>query len=153
MTMVSVGEFGTYQRRVFALLCLVGIPFSFFDTGPILWARVPEYHCNDSQLVNYKQKSLYTTEKGGNNRINIDGRNTTKDATNEAHDDNGMNLEDTFAGKVNERCFQSSLNKAKDEVTSPYGHNEGHYCANYSFQAATTTIVAKVSADYLRADS
>ena len=38
--------FGVYQRKVFALLCLVGISFSIIDTGPVFWAHSPQLHCS-----------------------------------------------------------------------------------------------------------
>lgn len=42
---VRLGGFGCYQRRAFAFLCLVGLPFSFIDTGPAFWADTPKIHC------------------------------------------------------------------------------------------------------------
>ena len=44
-TFTRIG-FGIYQRKVFALLCLVGIAFSIIDTGPVFWAHSPELHCS-----------------------------------------------------------------------------------------------------------
>ena len=139
LTMVSVGEFGKYQRRVFALLCLVGIPFSFFDTGPVLWAYIPEYQCGDSHLINHKQQrknTLYTSET---DRMNTDERNGSLDVTNEVDGDNWVDLWDLFTDSDNERCFLSSRN------TDEPRRNEGQYCANYTFEATGTTIVARVS--------
>ena len=44
-TFTRIG-FGVYQRKVFALLCLVGISFSIIDTGPVFWAHNPQLHCS-----------------------------------------------------------------------------------------------------------
>ena len=44
-TFTRIG-FGVYQRKVFALLCLVGISFSIIDTGPVFWAQSPQFHCS-----------------------------------------------------------------------------------------------------------
>ena len=44
-TFTRIG-FGVYQRKVFALLCLVGISFSIIGSGPIFWAHSPQLHCS-----------------------------------------------------------------------------------------------------------
>ena len=44
-TFTRIG-FGVYQRKVFALLCLVGISFSIIDTGPVFWAHSSQLHCS-----------------------------------------------------------------------------------------------------------
>ena len=44
-TFTRIG-FGVYQRKVFALLCFVGISFSIIDTGPVFWAHSPQLHCS-----------------------------------------------------------------------------------------------------------
>ena len=42
---VRLGGFGFHQRKVFVFLCLVGLPFSFIDTGPVFWADTPNIYC------------------------------------------------------------------------------------------------------------
>ncbi len=36
---MRVGSFGTYQRRIFVLLCLAAIPAGIKNTGPAFWAN------------------------------------------------------------------------------------------------------------------
>ena len=62
-TFTRIG-FGVYQRKVFALLCLVGISFSIIDTGPVFWAHNPQLHCSGGhheRNLNLSHKQTHET--------------------------------------------------------------------------------------------
>ena len=45
-TLSTVGELGLYQKRVVALLCLVGLASVFLEQGSQFWAATPSHHCD-----------------------------------------------------------------------------------------------------------
>ena len=76
ITMAAIGDFGKYQRRVFVLLCLVCLPFSVFETGPIFWGFTPEYQCvKSSSRLNDKDLKYEKTVQF----IDLTGIDTNKD--------------------------------------------------------------------------
>ena len=147
MTMVSVGEFGKYQRRIFILLCLAGIPFSIFDTGPVFWADVLQYKCNDTRMIQFQRVNHYHTGLNNNDSVNV-----TQESGNNGNDDdkNGeVNLRDMFYDVPNEGCYLPRFisRKDTDEANTTLANevNEKQYCANYSFETAYVSIVGRVS--------
>ena len=50
-TLVKIGGFGRYQKKIFILLCLTGLPTAFFNSGPLLWAYTPDFYCKEAALM------------------------------------------------------------------------------------------------------
>ena len=131
ITMAAIGEFGKYQRRVFILLCLVGVPFSIFHTGPIFWAFMPQYQCDLAEQ--------WIGDNPAENFITHFGNETS---TNQGQND--MNKrpggEMVFEETNDDKCYVHSFT---DEV---YGSLKGAYCADYTFKdSQRTSIVSRVS--------
>ncbi len=132
LTMVAVGEFGKYQRRIFTLLCLVGIPFSLFETGPVFWAFIPSHKCNDSH-----DGTQGLIENDGSLTIDKGIAFSSQEADDKLHEPR-IYPQDVFRTVLDESCFAFSL--GKDGNVS-----ERRICSNYSFEVAETSIVSRVS--------
>ena len=129
IAMVAVGEFGKYQRRIFILLCLVGIPFSVFHTGPIFWANIPKYQCESEHPVEHIKNKT---------------KNEIFTCMDEVEDP-----QSTFGGINDEKCYEFSLDGKKDNETKQRQSPEKcerKYCVNYTFEdGGQTTIISRVS--------
>ncbi|XP_068609561.1 solute carrier family 22 member 2-like [Brachionichthys hirsutus] len=51
----EVGTFGRCQKRVFALLCLLSLPFAWMDVSIVFQGFTPDHWCRDSALVEMRQ--------------------------------------------------------------------------------------------------
>ena len=49
--LTRIGEFTSYQRRLLALLCLVGFPVVLHEKGPLFWASAGSFHCDTSAMT------------------------------------------------------------------------------------------------------
>ena len=148
MTMVSIGEFGKYQRRIFILLCLVGIPFSIFDTGPVFWADFQQYKCNDTRMVQYNKGNHYPTNLN-NNTVNVNVTRVPQDSDDgddDVDEKKKVNLKDMFSDVPDKGCYLITQDDTDDtNTTLVNAPNEKQYCANYSFEATGVSIVGRVS--------
>ena len=150
--MVSIGEFGKYQRRIFVLLCLVGIPFSIFDTGPVFWAEFQQYKCNDTRMVPDNRGNHYLMDlNNNNNNVNVNVTQSPKDSD-DVDENDKVNLKDMFNDVPNEACYLTAQDDTDDANTNDDTNttlvnapNEKQYCANYSFEATGVSIVGRVS--------
>ena len=52
----NVGGFGRYQKRRFALLCLLSLPFSGVYVGIVFQGFTPEHWCRDPAVVERRQQ-------------------------------------------------------------------------------------------------
>ena len=131
--MAAIGEFGKYQRKIFIMLCLVSIPFSIFETGPIFWAFTPEYQCDiPEHLASGKSvKNLNTNLQNGS-------------FANQGQSDKYRSwVEELFWDTNDDKCH---LHGRTEMDNSDGGQLEGSYCANYTFKdAERTSIVSRVS--------
>lgn len=148
MTMVSIGEFGKYQRRIFILLCLVGIPFSIFDTGPVFWADFQRYKCNDTRMVQYNKGNHYRSAMN-NNTVSVNVTRVPQDSDDGGDDDDNnkkVNLKDMFNDVPDKGCYLITQDDIDDaNTTLVNAPNEKQYCANYSFEVPGVSIVGRVS--------
>ncbi len=64
--LVTVGEFGRYQRKIFILLCLVGFPKAIFDNGSIFWMQTPDFTCTDKDGENHIAEAKEIGQTYGN---------------------------------------------------------------------------------------
>ena len=44
--LVKLGEFGFFQKKVFFLVCLVGIPAAFYNLNIVFVAAEPDFWCS-----------------------------------------------------------------------------------------------------------
>ncbi|XP_068198810.1 solute carrier family 22 member 2-like isoform X2 [Antennarius striatus] len=51
----EVGSFGRCQKRIFALLCLVSLPFAWMDVSIVFQGFTPDHWCRDSEMVQMRQ--------------------------------------------------------------------------------------------------
>ena len=148
MTMVSIGEFGKYQRRIFILLCLVGIPFSIFDTGPVFWADFQQYKCNDTRMVQYNKGNHYLTNLN-NNTVNVNVTRVPQDSDDgddDVDEKKKVNLKDMFNDIPAKGCYLIAQDDTDDaNTTLVNAPNEKQYCANYSFEVTGVSMVSRVS--------
>ncbi len=47
----QIGEFGRYQKWVFALICLTSFPNAFHNMAYVFIAGIPDHHCVDPQSI------------------------------------------------------------------------------------------------------
>ncbi|KAM4522743.1 solute carrier family 22 member 2-like [Odontesthes bonariensis] len=59
----EVGEFGRCQKRVFALLCMVFMPWAGVYVGIVFQGFTPDHWCRDSTVVERRQACGWSLEK------------------------------------------------------------------------------------------
>ena len=165
-TFTRIG-FGVYQRKVFALLCLVGISFSIIDTGPVFWAHIPQLHCsgghhgrnlnlsarndnlshiqiNGTILVNLTSNSTNSDELlatiSSENDVTFDGSNTT--INNSAAASGMLDYEDIFVyHDIGHKCSLS----IDEGVLIVHSGSTRQHCHDPTPDYKLSTIAARVS--------
>ncbi|MED6235233.1 hypothetical protein ATANTOWER_020575 [Ataeniobius toweri] len=59
----EVGSFGRCQKRIFAMLCLLSVPFSGVYVGIVFQGFTPDHWCRDSVLVERRQDCGWSLEE------------------------------------------------------------------------------------------
>ena len=146
ITMAAIGDFGKYQRRVFVLLCLVCLPFSVFETGPIFWAFTPEYQCVGSisrpnqKDVKYEQTELVIDLTGIDNNDHDHDRCYTykhQDTKTNEHTERQQRTQCgnyTFGGGGQESMVNRVSNVYQLSPTHPESNASCFMCALWKFK-------------------
>ncbi|XP_034755588.1 solute carrier family 22 member 2 [Etheostoma cragini] len=58
----EAGKFGPYQRRIFAMMCLLSMPFSGVYVGIVFQGFTPDHWCRDSAVVQMRQMCGWSLE-------------------------------------------------------------------------------------------
>lgn len=64
--LVDIGEFGSYQKRVFLLTCVPGILFSFVFVGIVFLGDTPAHWCRSPAVDEIREKCGWTWEEERN---------------------------------------------------------------------------------------
>lgn len=62
----DVGEFGWFQKRVFAMMCLVSVPFAGVYVGVVFLGFTPEHWCRNPAATQVQMQCDWKLEKALN---------------------------------------------------------------------------------------
>lgn len=71
----EAGKFGWYQKRIFALLCLVSVPFTGVYVGVVFLGFTPEHWCRNPGVKQVQMHCDWSLEKAL--RVTVPFQNTS----------------------------------------------------------------------------
>lgn len=132
--LVDIGEFGSYQKRVFLLTCVPGILFSFVFVGIVFLGDTPAHWCRSPAVDEIREKCGWTWEEERN--FTVPQLNGAEGSFSQCEQyDIHWNSTDLSCGKP----LSQSTNYSTDGIhLTP--------CKNgWNFDTSRTTIVSEVS--------
>lgn len=107
----EAGNFGRFQKRIFALLCLVSMPFAGVYVGIVFQGYTPEHWCHQPAVTKARQDCGWSLERGRQlalPQVNVSGVAQTSSCTRYEVDWNDTSLS----------CEAQELNFSRAAVTS-----------------------------------
>lgn len=122
----EAGKFGRFQKRIFALLCLVSMPFAGVYVGIVFQGYTPEHWCRQPAVAEVRQDCGWSLERSRQlalPRVNVSGVAQTSSCTRYEVDWNATTL----------TCDVKELNVSRATVTSCTDGWEFDYEGRQSF--------------------
>lgn len=122
----EAGKFGRFQKRIFALLCLLSMPFAGVYVGIVFQGYTPEHWCRQPAVAEVRQDCGWSLERSRQlalPRVNVSGVAQTSSCTRYEVDWNATTL----------TCDAKELNVSRATVTSCTDGWEFDYEGRQSF--------------------
>lgn len=122
----EAGKFGRFQKRIFALLCLLSMPFAGVYVGIVFQGYTPEHWCRQPAVAEVRQDCGWSLERSRQlvlPRVNVSGVAQTSSCTRYEVDWNATTL----------TCDAKDLNFSRATVTSCTDGWEFDYEGRQSF--------------------
>lgn len=135
----EAGKFGRFQKRIFALLCLVSMPFAGVYVGIVFQGYTPEHWCRQPAVAEARQDCGWSLERSRQvalPRVNVSGVAQTSSCTRYEVDWNATTL----------TCDAKELNLSRATVTSCTDGWEFDYEGRQSF---VTEVVQREKNDFV----